>query len=157
VKAIQTRYAGCHFRSRLEARWAVAMDHLGVKWEYEPQGFRMTSGACYLADFWLPSSSVYLEIKGPDPTTEEISKGLEMAAAIEPSGGRYRMLVGDVPRQPVVVEGMYGVPALTATRSGRRWQMTPSLWSTQGWNKVKVQHALVAARSARFEHGESPK
>lgn len=36
--ALTTRYAGCRFRSRLEARWAVFFDHLGIEWEYEPQG-----------------------------------------------------------------------------------------------------------------------
>jgi len=30
IKAIETRYAGCFFRSRLEARWAVAFDHDSV-------------------------------------------------------------------------------------------------------------------------------
>lgn len=28
IRAIETRYAGCRFRSRLEARWAVFFDHL---------------------------------------------------------------------------------------------------------------------------------
>lgn len=31
IQAIQTRYAGHHFRSRLEARWAVFFDYLGVE------------------------------------------------------------------------------------------------------------------------------
>jgi hypothetical protein len=31
MKAIETRYAGCLFRSRLEARWAVLFDHLGIE------------------------------------------------------------------------------------------------------------------------------
>ena len=39
IAAIQTRYAGCRFRSRIEARWAVFFDALGIRWEYEPQGF----------------------------------------------------------------------------------------------------------------------
>jgi len=39
MKAIPTRYAGCHFRSRLEARWAVFFDRLGVAWQYEPEGY----------------------------------------------------------------------------------------------------------------------
>lgn len=50
VKAIQTRYAGCHFRSRLEARWALFFDHLGIRWEYEPEGFETSAGR-YLPDF----------------------------------------------------------------------------------------------------------
>ena len=52
IKAIETRYAGCRFRSRLEARWAVFFDHLGIRWEYEPQGFDLPSGP-YLPDFLL--------------------------------------------------------------------------------------------------------
>ena len=53
LKAIQTRYKGCHFRSRLEARWAVFFDALEIAWEYEPQGY-MTPEGPYLPDFWLP-------------------------------------------------------------------------------------------------------
>lgn len=57
IKAIETRYAGCRFRSRLEARWAVFFDHLGIKWEYEPEGFDLPSGP-YLPDFLLPDLDV---------------------------------------------------------------------------------------------------
>lgn len=35
IKPIQTRYKGYHFRSRLEARWAVFFDALGIAWKYE--------------------------------------------------------------------------------------------------------------------------
>lgn len=38
IKPIETRYAGCRFRSRLEARWAVFFDALKIEWEYEPEG-----------------------------------------------------------------------------------------------------------------------
>ncbi len=38
-KAIETLYKGYRFRSRLEARWAVFFDALGLKWEYEKEGF----------------------------------------------------------------------------------------------------------------------
>lgn len=63
IKAIQTRYKGYHFRSRLEARWAVFLDALGVRWEYEVEGFEFPNGLRYLPDFWLPDSGVFLEIK----------------------------------------------------------------------------------------------
>jgi hypothetical protein len=39
IAAIETRYGGCRFRSRLEARWAVFFDDLGIPWEYESQGW----------------------------------------------------------------------------------------------------------------------
>ena len=51
MKIIETKYKGYHFRSRLEARWAVFFDELGVKWEYEPEGFELPNGKYYLPDF----------------------------------------------------------------------------------------------------------
>ena len=51
IKAIETEYNGYKFRSRLEARWAVFFDALGVKYEYEPEGFDLGDGDYYLPDF----------------------------------------------------------------------------------------------------------
>jgi len=69
IRAIQTRYAGCHFRSRLEARWAVFFDHLGVGWEYEPEGLETSVGR-YLPDFRItvPDDSYpyWFEVKPPN-------------------------------------------------------------------------------------------
>lgn len=76
VKAIQTRYKGYHFRSRLEARWAVFFDALGIQWEYEPEGFeKRIDGELvrYLPDFWLPDSCTWVEVKGR-PTIEDAVK-----------------------------------------------------------------------------------
>lgn len=64
ARAIETRYAGVRFRSRLEARWAVLMDALGVRWEYEPEGFDL-DGVPYLPDFWLHDLGCWAEAK-PD-------------------------------------------------------------------------------------------
>ena len=66
VTAIQTEYAGCLFRSRLEARWAVVFDVLGLKWRYEPEGFELSNGKRYLPDFFIESIG-WIEIK---PTAE---------------------------------------------------------------------------------------
>ena len=51
IKAIETIYNGYRFRSRLEARWAVFFDALGVDYEYEPEGFNLPNGGRYLPDF----------------------------------------------------------------------------------------------------------
>lgn len=51
IKPIETEYNGYRFRSRLEARWAVFFDALGVSYEYEPEGFELPSGKKYLPDF----------------------------------------------------------------------------------------------------------
>ena len=51
IKAIETKYKGYCFRSRLEAGWAVFFENLGYKWEYEPEGFDLGDGVYYLPDF----------------------------------------------------------------------------------------------------------
>jgi len=39
IKSIETEYRGTIYRSKLEARWCVFFDTLGVKYEYEPQHY----------------------------------------------------------------------------------------------------------------------
>ncbi|MFI1194146.1 hypothetical protein ACH4T9_12925 [Micromonospora sp. NPDC020750] len=67
---IETRYAGCRFRSRLEARTAVFFDHLRIEWLYEPEGYEIGPAdrrRRYLPDFYLPQASTWIEVKGsPD-------------------------------------------------------------------------------------------
>lgn len=83
IKAIDTLYKGYLFRSRLEARWAVALDTMGAKWQYEPEGYDLGAHGLYLPDFWIkrrdydpkyPNAGYFLEIKGQEPTTLEIDK-----------------------------------------------------------------------------------
>jgi len=64
IKAIETIYDNYHFRSRLEARWAIFFNTLRVKYEYEKEGFDI-DGLWYLPDFYLPDYSCWIEIK-PD-------------------------------------------------------------------------------------------
>lgn len=73
IKAIETEYNGYRFRSRLEARWAVFFDAVGLKWEYEKEGFDL-EGTWYLPDFWLPDWHLWVEIKGATPTHDEKKK-----------------------------------------------------------------------------------
>lgn len=77
MKSIDTYYNGNYFRSRLEARWAVFFDLIGVKYSYEPTGFKNDKGEYYLPDFHLhnvilrnriicnikKTEGIYLEIK----------------------------------------------------------------------------------------------
>lgn len=73
MHSIDTYYDRNYFRSRLEARWAVFFNKAGIKYQYEPQGFKSDSGEMYLPDFYLPETylrygsnkGVYVEIK-PD-------------------------------------------------------------------------------------------
>ena len=47
LRAIETRYKGYRFRSRLEARYAVLFDSLKIEWEYEPEGYVLEDGTWY--------------------------------------------------------------------------------------------------------------
>lgn len=64
ITALPTTYKGTRFRSRLEADWAATLDSLDIAWIYEPEGYKLPSGACYSPDFWLPDMRVWLEVKG---------------------------------------------------------------------------------------------
>jgi hypothetical protein len=89
MKSIETKWKGWRFRSRTEARWAVFLEAAGVHFEYEPEGVILPSGP-YLPDFRMRGFSipkeaeeqdVWLEVKGQDPTNEELKKCSELASA----------------------------------------------------------------------------
>lgn len=73
LKAIETQYKGYRFRSRLEARWAVFFDSLGLIWTYEQEGYNL-DGVWYLPDFYLSSHEIYVEIKPEGMSPFELSK-----------------------------------------------------------------------------------
>lgn len=80
MKAIQTVYKGYRFRSRLEARWAVFFETLGIKWEYEKEGYELSDGSKYLPDFWLPEMDCFFEVKGTAPTDKERNLALLLSS-----------------------------------------------------------------------------
>ena len=41
IKAKETYYDGYRFRSRLEARWAVFFNNIGLEYEYEMEGLSL--------------------------------------------------------------------------------------------------------------------
>lgn len=97
IKAIETRYAGCRFRSRTEARWAVTFDRMQFTWEYEAEGYEVerrigASGPMdetfpYLPDFYLPKLDVLVEVKG-SLTHDEMCRLVDAAAYLSaPHGG----------------------------------------------------------------------
>lgn len=78
IKPIPTMYKGVTFKSRLEARWAVFFDYLGIVWFYEFEGFQLLSG-WYVPDFWLPDLNCWIEIKPNEPSLEELKFCEELA------------------------------------------------------------------------------
>jgi hypothetical protein len=85
IKAIETNYCGYRFRSRLEARYAVFFNALGIKWEYEFEGFVLPSGEYYLPDFFLPTfdGGTYVEVKPKELTAEEREKCWQLCIGLK--------------------------------------------------------------------------
>lgn len=79
IKPIETEYKGYRFRSRLEARWAVFFDLLGIEFDYEAEGYEM-DGVRYLPDFWIPHIGSHVEIKPDRPDAEADTKARKLAA-----------------------------------------------------------------------------
>jgi hypothetical protein len=70
--ALPTYWHGTTFRSRLEARWAIFFDALGLRWQYEPEGYALPAGN-YLPDFFLPEIDAWIEVK-PEGWNEQAEK-----------------------------------------------------------------------------------
>jgi hypothetical protein len=84
-RPIETVYRGCRFRSRLEARWAVFFDALGLRWEYEKEGFELPSGERYLPDFWIPGltqAGSFVEIKPRGTDRDDLSRAFDLGAMV---------------------------------------------------------------------------
>jgi hypothetical protein len=166
-RAIETVYRGYRFRSRLEARWAVFFDRIGHEWEYEPEGFELPSGR-YLPDFRIKDFDVYVEIKPKEPEAREMALQRDMYDA----GADLLILWGS---DPADIFSQWKWPDHNGhPRDPRKW-----IWPTEGkiygmkfppvirgklaffiatfcFNQRRTYAACVAARQARFEHGEQP-
>jgi hypothetical protein len=206
MKAIETKYRGFRFRSRLEARWAVFMDAAQVRWEYEPEGFETSAGR-YLPDFRLPEFHSWLEIK---PSTEldedEAAKMIAFAKEEQlyvlcgqPWVGEYEVLTaekrwlekewllagfksrpdtrwGQCPLcgrvqvtsisctscDPVFSQGIYCAPCDQRMDSEAGWASVGEFHKGDAmcaepfpFRTPRLSEAYAAARSARFEFGES--
>lgn len=138
VRAIPTRAFGRRFRSRLEARWAVFFEARGVKWDYEPEGFRLSCGRWYLPDFHLPSYRLYVEIK-----PREVSEPDRVLMA------QFRDEVGTI----MLLNGPPGDERLELFSNNGGIVLEPS--GLRGSHQ-RYRAAVEAALSARFEHGERP-
>jgi len=165
MKAIETVWDGYRFRSRLEARWAVFFKTLGLPYEYEKEGYDLGELGWYLPDFWIPCPSdqypdagYWYEIKGQEPTFEE--QGVAQALAMHTNHTAF------------IARGLPGEHYLFwAHRTSRTgWRGAPACFqgedpeSFELWVEMlrwdipwpECARAILAARQARFEHGERP-
>lgn len=136
IKPIETRYSGYKFRSRLEARWAFYWDTVGMKYEYEKEGFDLGPEGYYLPDFWIPSLKSWVEIKGEHPTPEEMRKCERLAER----GDMVFLVYG-----PLLEHKTYGW--------AKGWDSVVMIPLNKFIGGPEVVAAFVGAREERFERG----
>lgn len=148
---IQTPYAGRLFRSRAEARWAVALDALGLVWDYEPERYAVhvddsgdESINSYLPDFFFPTWNCFLEVSGPEKdflhrTKLEAFKKIADVIEVSPINRTF-----DETKPEGLRENIGAEVRRTGERSDKMLRSVEHLWSK----------AMIAGLSARFEHGQ---
>jgi len=179
LRPIETRYAGCRFRSRLEARWAVFFDHMGIPWNYEPQGYVLADGRRYLPDFYLPEPATWVEVKGSNNQLDVnmFRRAAQDLPRLAPEAGEIGpklLLLGPIPRPHTFDWGWIGGSPRYHGQGTvlHRWGFGPYHKNRRPWwlsgpvarETVKPElepsehgchDAYKAAASARFEHGEN--
>jgi hypothetical protein len=194
IKSIDTVYKGYRFRSRLEARYAVFFDTLGIRWEYEKEGYDLGPAGKYLPDFWLPELTCFVEVKGQEPTDEEIQKTVLLRDATgwpvvivhsEVGGGPWRCFAHDIGHSSggfsewqvwffvcecgrakiswgdgchIAVNGVTYEPLTSWCGWKDAYQNDACGPAFPTWSAASTTwKAISAARSARFEFGQTPK
>lgn len=185
IKAIETRHKGYRFRSRLEARWAVFFDALGLDWEYEPEGFDLGDAGWYLPDFRITGADTngdmmeyWFEIKPKNKPLSEGEKRKIKAFAEEwapPYAGAFLLCHG-LPGEKRVryFDQVSGMEYILWSHRRRPWWCDEENGHEEKMRLVSiVPHyhlendsgrnwlldfwaANHKARAARFEHGETP-
>lgn len=171
IKAIETEYNGYRFRSRLEARWAVFFDSLGIEYEYEIEGFEI-DGVRYLPDFYIPSIDRWFEIKGKPLSISEIKKCEAFCQGKDPYNIKYSILIG----APKLAEfnGFVGVIEYMWEWPSERFPESVLLRCSSDFcekdyfsrfikgiyvinaTKEEIIDACDKARQAQFEFGKTP-
>ena len=173
-QAIQTRYKGYHFRSRLEARWAVFYDNWNFYnghawWDYEPEGVEF-KGIRYLPDFLYhtPSWRIIIEIKPlqlemDGDTYERVVREAfnKLIIAAQYFDARFAFLHEGIPgehyshRIDMTEFSDYTLEEIL-TLPNDFYLIERFIWKSKYSYGVDADDAKAvnAARSARFEHGE---
>lgn len=148
IKAIETYYNGYRFRSRLEARWAVFFDALGIKYEYEPEGYELSDGSKYLPDFYLPDLKYYVEVKGKSIQLESDLQRIEHFVIDSKCAV---MILSEVPYD-TGAQGLYWFPIMYfQARSRGRVESCYAFF--QPWsNGVGIQDDYATGCNKRFRY-----
>lgn len=182
IKPIETHYKGYRFRSRLEARWAVFFDAIGIRYLYEPEGFRLSDGTLYLPDFYLPESKAFFEVKGvmneidmhkieqfikdskrpciigyDDFTFNSCDALWEDDYALTDKSSSVLVRCRECGKMYFSgMQGSYVCQCCGAYDGDHYFEVQCSGDHSFYFTELKVKNAIDAARQARFEHGETP-
>jgi hypothetical protein len=141
---IQTKFNGRHYRSRVEARYAVLWSACRLAYDHEKEGFWLELGR-YLPDFFIPTLDIWFEVKGALPTSIEKDKCHCLA---DETNRRVVMAYGDPGLETLVgcfSPGWDGIGIQTLPAFLMQW-LPPEM----------VLPAIELAQSGRFEFGEIP-
>lgn len=167
MPVIQTLYGRILFRSRLEARWALYFDVIGIEWEYEKEGYEFADGTRYLPDFWLPQVRMWAEVKPETFTAGELHKAkclvretrfpclmLDGLPALRSYGAvsfwNNEFIVGIEEGNDYVLSMYHGYPVTERRFYGGTGETGPVDFAPLGMFE-DVSHAVAAALSERFE------
>jgi len=157
IKAIETEYNGYRFRSRLEARWAVFFDVLGIKYEYESEGYELGDLGRYLPDFWLPDAKWHVEIK-PDNVDVSELKRTRYFGDNPPDGSMGCLILCGQPEIPNYFYRIYPDAPVDINMDNQAIYLAYMATSTY-FHFLDEQNSLIeaikVARSARFEYGQT--
>lgn len=156
IKPIETIYKGYRFRSRLEARWAVFFDHLGIPYDYEREGYQTEFG-WYLPDFYIfpygeTPYGYIVEVKPDIPTDTEKLKLASLVFEL-PSYTEALLLIGSPNEHSPMLH--YSTEPTDGKKGARWWEQYVLGLFFADANAKKCTRAFTAARQARFEYGES--
>lgn len=165
-QAIQTKYNGYNFRSRLEARFAVVLDTLKQEYLYEPEGYELEKGLRYLPDFWM-KNRYWIEVKPFYPNSQEIRKAQLLAKQTK---SKVYIIYGDI-SIPIIdlkaKERIKGFCAMRFLPNGEvkdllipkllKGQLTFVVCPKKLKLQPEVEKAILRGQQSRFEFGETPK
>jgi len=152
MKALDTFYNEKLFRSKLEAQYAVFLNELGEKWEYEERAYDLDDGDRYRPDFWLPRLEMFLEVKGGLPNEREI----RVARKLQFFTGHDVLICSGYPLER---EGrLFGWSEQNGGRFTEeivQWAYNGALYLDDGFELrgPKLCQARIAALIERFDYG----
>lgn len=173
IKAIETVYNGYRFRSRLEAKWAVFFDAVGIRYQYEIEGYEMDD-IRYLPDFYLPDYDRWFEIKGKTMSIAEIKKCEEFCFRKDNENIKFSILLGYPEIAKVEELGIMGIMEYTWEWPSELYpenyriavdglvekeyysRFVRGIWRVPNVSDKGLIAAVKKSRGARFEHGETP-